>query len=144
MYRERHAFECDTNGRSVIAHRVDDQIGAIIQAVELAPEWRSRMIRSAVNSEEGPDPRELQERRRRLSRAYADGAFTETEYDEKLAEVDMLMRRSDVVELPTIQEAAELFGNIPELWAEATPEERRLLLSPLIERVYVDMDTRLK
>ena len=47
------------------------------------------------------------------------------------------------VELPTLSEAALLFENIPQLWKEATPEERRKLISPLIERVYVDIDSRL-
>jgi hypothetical protein len=43
-----------------------------------------------------------------------------------------------------VEEAAELFQNIEILWKEATPEERRRLISPLIERrVYVDMDLKL-
>jgi hypothetical protein len=44
------------------------------------------------------------------------------------------------MELPTLEEAARLFEGIPQLWEEATPEERRKLLSPLVERVYVDLE----
>ena len=143
MYRERHAVECDTNGRSVIAQRVDDQIGVILQAVELRPEWRKRITQLAVSDQDGPGPRELQERRRRISRAYAEGASSDVAYEQKLAEVDALIRSTNVMGLPTIQEVAELFENIPTLWMEATPAERRMLLSPLIERVYVDMGTKL-
>lgn len=39
-----------------------------------------------------------------------------------------------------MEEGAQLFENIPELWEEATPEKRGKLLSPLIERVYVDLE----
>ncbi len=53
------------------------------------------------------------------------------------------MARTPVTDLPTLEEAAELFQNIPALWMEATPQERRQLLNPLIERVYVDLETKL-
>ena len=47
------------------------------------------------------------------------------------------------VEPPSLKETAQLFANIPQLWNEATPEERQKLISPLIERVYVDIDSKL-
>jgi hypothetical protein len=43
-------------------------------------------------------------------------------------------------DLPTLEEAAKLFSNTPALWKEATPEERRQMISPLLERVYVDLE----
>lgn len=48
-----------------------------------------------------------------------------------------------MTDLPTLEEAAELFQKIPALWMEATLQERRQLLNPLIERVYVDMESKL-
>ena len=143
MYRERHSFECETNGRSVMAHRFDQQIGAILQSVELNPDWQRRIIQLTVQDQEGPDPREILEKRRRISRAYAEGAFTDREFDQKLAELDALVAKTPVTDLPTLGEAAELFQNLPALWTEATPQERRQLLNPLIERVYVDMESKL-
>ena len=140
MYRERHSHECYTNGRSIMAKTVDQQIEGILTAMELMPEWRNRMSQLAAADSKGPDPKELQEKRRRLSRAYANGGFSDSEYDARIAEIDAKLRLTESVDLPTLEEAAQLFGNIPQLWREATPEERRKLLSPLIERVYVDMD----
>ena len=140
MYRERHSQECYTNERSIMAKTVDQQIECILTAMELIPEWRGQMARLAAADSKEPDPRELQEKRRRLSRAYANGGFSDSEYDARLAEIDANLRLTESVGLPTLEEAAQLFGNIPQLWREATPEERRKLLSPLIERVYVDMD----
>jgi len=47
-----------------------------------------------------------------------------------------------VVTLPVIEEAAALFADIPQLWSEATPEERTKLISPLIEMVHVDIEAK--
>ena len=140
MYRERHSHECCTNGRSIMAKEVDDQLEVILASVELESDWQDRMARLSVKDVEGPDPRELKERKRRLSRAYADGGFTEAEYQIKCAEIDASLRLTESVSLPTLEEAAQLFKDIPQIWREATPEERRKLISPLVERVYVDME----
>ncbi|HZA21312.1 MAG TPA: recombinase family protein, partial [Dehalococcoidia bacterium] len=140
MYRERHSHECMTNGRSIMAKKVDEQVKEILTSVELLPEWQTEMTRLAVANKEGPDPKELQEKRRRISRAYAEGAFSDAEYEAKLAEIDAQLRLTNPMELPTLEEAARLFEDIPQIWEEATPEERRKLLSPLVERVYVDME----
>jgi hypothetical protein len=43
---------------------------------------------------------------------------------------------------PAIEEAVALFSNIPMLWSEATQDERRQLLIPLIEFVCVDLETK--
>ena len=141
--RERHSLECETNGRSVMAYRFDDQIGAIFQSIELNPDWQRRIAQLTVQSKEGPNPKEILEKRRRISRAYAEGAFTDREFEQKLAEIDALMARMPVTNLPDLEEAAELFQNLPALWEEAIPQERRQLLNPLIERVYVDMEAKL-
>jgi len=143
MYRERHSVECVTNNKSIMAHSLDEQVGAVLQAMDLHPVWKTRMTQLVVAEREGLDPKKLEEKRRRLSRAYADGAFTDAEYETKLDEITRLLSLSQTTELPTIEDAAKLFEDIPQLWKEATPEERRKLISPLIERVYVDMDSRL-
>jgi hypothetical protein len=44
---------------------------------------------------------------------------------------------------PSMEDALQLFQNIEILWKEATPEEKRRLLAPLVERVYVDLDLKL-
>ena len=143
MYRERHSIECATNGRSVVAKRIDEQIGVILQAIKLQPNWRIRMAALATVAPEGPDTKKLHEKRRRLARAYGDGAYTDAEYEERLSEIDHQLSLTTSLELPSLEEAGLLFGNIPQLWNEATPEERRKLISPLIERVYVDIDSKL-
>ena len=119
MYRERHSLECETNGRSVMAYKFDGQIAAILQSVELNPDWQRRIVQLTVQGKEGPDPKEILEKRRRVSRAYAEGAFTDGEFEQKLAEIDALIARTPVTDFPTLEEAAALFQNIPALWMEA-------------------------
>ena len=141
MYRERHAHECPTNNKSIMAKAVDQQIEAILTSVELRPGWRDRMAELVVADARGPNPTDLKERKRRLSIAFANMAFSESEYKARLGEIEASLRLTEQVELPTLEEAAQLFGDIPQLWKEATPEEQRKLLSPLLERVYVDMES---
>ena len=141
MYRERHAHECATNNRSIMADAIDKQIETILTSVELQPGWRDRIAQLVVADHNGPDPVDLKERKRRLSRAYANMAFSDAEYETKLREIEASLRLTEQVELPTLEEAAQLFRDIPQLWKEATPEEQRKLLSPLLERVYVDMES---
>lgn len=43
---------------------------------------------------------------------------------------------------PSVEEAAALFSDLPALWSEATNAERQRPLAPLIDRVYVDVETR--
>ena len=35
-----------------------------------------------------------------------------------------------------------LLSDLPSLWSEATPDERRRLVAPLIERVYIDVESK--
>lgn len=142
MYRERHAVECATNERSIMSGVIDGQIETILHAVELPDGWQERMAKVAATGPRGANKAELNRQRLRVSRAYADGAFSDSEYEDKLAEIDNRIRETADVALPSLEEAAALFKRIPELWREATPEERRKLVSPLIERVYVDMETK--
>ena len=67
-----------------MAYRFDEQIAAVLQSVELNPNWQQRIVQLTIQGEEGPDPREIQEKRRRISRAYAEGAFTDGEFEQKL------------------------------------------------------------
>jgi DNA-binding transcriptional regulator YiaG len=66
--------------------------------------------------------------------------MSDAEYEAEFAEIAAQLRLTSPLELTTLEEVARLFENIPQLWEQATPEEKRKLLSPLIERVYVDMD----
>ncbi len=142
LYREWHAHECPTNNTSIVADCIDRQVATIVHSLEIQPDWKRKMAELAVSRYDGPNPEGLRERRRRLGKAYADGAFTDEEYRRRLAEIDRQIEQSLVVTPPAIEEAVALFEDIPMLWNEATPEERRMLVKSLVELVYVDLQTK--
>ncbi len=141
MYRERHGHECDTNRRSLVADAVDRQIAAILTSLELPDDWRSRMAGYVIGTGER-SVESLQENRRRLVRAYGDGGYTLAEYEARLAAIDAEIRHAAGTTPVEVEEVAALFGDLPGLWAEATPDERRRLVAPIIERAFVDVASK--
>jgi DNA invertase Pin-like site-specific DNA recombinase len=142
LYRERHAHECPTNETSIVAEVIDKQVATIVHALQILPDWKLQMVKIATTGHDGPKPEELKEKRRRLGKAYADGAFTDNEYKTRLAEIDNQIAQTSVTTPPDIEDAIELFSNLPMLWNEATINERRALLRSLVELVYVDIRTK--
>ena len=140
-YRERHGWPCVTNGASVIAHRIDPQIGEIIAGIQLPPEWKKNILQTATNCS-GIDLSVLKMQRQRLARAYGDGAYTDEDYERRLDEIDAKILSTVPASLPSIEEAAELLDDLPLLWQEALPEERRKLVAPLVDQVYLDLRSR--
>ena len=140
-YRERHGVACRTNGRSVLAERIDWQVAEIWRAVEFPADWRDRVATIASRPHEGPDVAALTEKRRRLARAYADGAFRDGEYAARVRNLDQQIRAAAEACAPSYEEAATLFADLPALWERADDAERRRLLRPLIERAYLDIDS---
>ena len=138
MYRERHGVECETNHRSFMADRVDEQIASIIGSLELPEDWRSRIANRAAR-EGGTSVADLRAKRRRLARAYADGGYTLADYEARMAALDSEIRLAEADVPLEATEVAGLLRDLPGLWQESTPDERRQLVAPLVERVYVDV-----
>ena len=142
MYRERHSFECTTNGRSVLSHLIDVQLGEIVGSLELPPDWLDRMAQLANEQTNVIDISTLMEQRRRLIRVYTRGQMSDAEYDAKLTDLDARIRTAQPVSLPGVEAAAALLSDLPTFWQEATPGERRRLVTPFIERAYIDVEAR--
>ena len=141
MYRERHGRECSTNRRSLMAHVVDEQIGAILRSLELHSDWRGQIAGYTSDTSE-QSVASLQEHRQRLVRAYADGGFSLAEYEARLAALDAEIRHASGTTPIEVDEAAALLTDLPTMWDEATADERRRLVAPIIERVFVDVETK--
>ncbi|MGB2695641.1 MAG: recombinase family protein, partial [Dehalococcoidia bacterium] len=143
MYRERHAHDCETNNRSLMAHVVDDQIGLIFGSLAIPDDWRERMAKLAAKPDDGIDTAKLQSKRTRVVRAFMDGNVEEAEYRRRLGDIDAQIEAAHPASLPSVEEAAALFGDLPALWEEANSEERQRLVAPLIDRIYIDLQERL-
>ena len=142
MYRERHALECCTNGRSTLAANFDSQLAEVITSIELNPAWMTQLASLASTQEAGPSVASLRDKLRKLGVAYADTGMSDREYRDRKAAIEIQLKQATSFVTPSHTEAAELFNDIPQLWKEATSAERRKLISPLIERVYVNMELK--
>ena len=141
QYRERHRGDCDTNHRSAVALPFDEQVRLISWSIELPPDWREQIARLSVR-EEGPSVADLRKRRARLARAYGDGAYELAEYEHRVEEIEAELRMAEEARPVELDDAANLLGDLPEMWNEATPDERRRLLRTLVQDVYIDIESK--
>ena len=141
MYRERHGVECETNHRSFMADRVDAQLAEIFGSLELPEDWRTRIAVRATQGG-GANVPDLRAKKQRLARAYANGGFTLADYEARMAALDAEIRLSEADVPVEAAEVVALLSDLPGLWNEATPDERRQLVAPLVERVYVDVASK--
>jgi hypothetical protein len=144
MYRERHAFDCETNNHACMARPVDDQIGALFGSLVIPDDWPERIATLAAKRDcKRVDVAALQDRKRRIYQIHEDGGYRDdAEYKTKLAEIEAQIRTAQPAPMVRVEECLTLFKDLPALWQEATPEERSRLIAPLVERVYVDIETR--
>ena len=78
-YREhresRSVAQCPAHGGSIPCHLADEQVGKIVEAIELGPAWEEQVLSiiSAGDEVEQVEARrrKVQERLRRLGKAYA-------------------------------------------------------------------------
>ena len=118
---------------------MDRQVRSIITAVEVD---ERQALRGAVG-ERDIDMSRLQERRKRVSRAYGDGAYTEAEYRARLAEIDAQIRSAVPLGMDDLTRAQELVANLDLLWDELTPRERARAVGSLIADAYVSVSDSL-
>ena len=145
MYREHHGHDCKSNGRSIAAHFLDDEIGAVfgaLQVDEVLLAEAAAAVRSATL--DVVEVESLQRSRRRLARAYADGGIEDLEYEARLGAIDEKLRAATLAPTtaPDLEAAAALLRDLPTLWGKATVSERRELLGALVEEVHIDISER--
>ena len=113
-----------------------------MEAIVLEQDWLDKALAQIEVKDEVERIRErrqhLEERRKRLGRAYVDGHYADEEYRRQLRVIDQEMESLVVPEASAAEEAGYLLEQLPALWREADPEERRTLLLPMLEAVYVD------
>ena len=82
--------------------------------------------------------KQVQDRLKRMARAYVDGLFPEEEYHRQKRLLEMELESLVVPHANAAEEAGKLLNDLPELWAGANLEERRKLLLAMLDVVYVD------
>ena len=145
-YREHrgsrgHAV-CPASGGSIPCDLADQQIGKLIEAIELGPRWEEEVLSLVSTRDEAESIREkrqkVQERLRRLGKAYVDGVYDDDEYKRQKRSAELELESLVLPEADAAAEAGKLISRLPRLWSGANLEERRKLLLTMLDAVYVD------
>jgi hypothetical protein len=145
-YREHrgsrgHAL-CPASGGSIRCDVADEQIGKLVEAIELGPKWEEEVL-SIISTKDEVESiaerrRKVHERLRRLGRAYVDGVYDDDEYRRQKRKLEMELESLIAPEADAASEAGRLIARLPELWSGANEGERRKLLLSMLDAVYMD------
>ena len=80
----------------------------------------------------------MQERLRRLGKAYVDGVYDDDEYRRQKRTAELELESLVLPEADAAADAGKLISKLPKLWSGASLEERRKLLMTMLDAVYVD------
>ena len=118
-------------------------MGAIIESMALPSDWLDAALERISLRDEVTRVRlereQVQEKLKRLGRAFVDGLIDETDYERQKAQYEFDLTSLVVPEADSVSEAGRLVQGLPELWAAADLTERRRLLLTVLDAVYVDV-----
>ena len=114
----------------------------MVGAIELGPRWLEEVL-AIISLKDEVDRvktqrQQLNERLRRLGRAYVDGLVPDEEYKRQKQLIEMELESLVVPQANAAEEAGALICDLPGLWDGANLEERRRLLLTMLDAVYVD------
>ena len=119
----------------------------VMRVLALPVEWRTEVIRQAeamlhLNAD-GDDRTELEARKKRLARVYADGLLTEAEYAAEMRTIQALLAElsSPLVPNLDLRSAAALLADMPALLEASPILEQRGILRGIFDRVWVATHT---
>jgi site-specific DNA recombinase len=148
-YREHHESRsiahCPARGGSIPCHVADDQVGKLIESIELGQRWLEEALAIISLKDEVDRVKKAriatQEKLRRMAKAYIDGIFPDEEYHRQKRLLEMELESLVVPAANAAEEAGKLILNLKSLWGAANLEERRRLLMSMLDAVYFDCKT---
>ncbi len=140
---EWRGVECEVPTISLRADFLEDLWGEIVSRIVLPSDWKQRIEALAGDADEREailrEREAIQERLRRLKRAYVDGLVDDAEYD---ATRPMLQSRLAGLVLPSsphLVKAGEYLESLGTLWEVATLAEQREITRMLLKAMYVSL-----
>lgn len=136
-------LECEHAAKSIRMERADAQMLELLKVLRLPADWQEELEEMIADEDEGrrmeERRRQLQEQKRRLGRAFSDGALEEDEYERKLkqiqGELDRLVTTDDV----DLLEYGLKLERLGDVLGEADPAELAELCQLMLEQVHVDL-----
>ena len=145
-YREqkgsRGSGYCVDKSRSLPCHVPDEQMGRIVEAIALPDSWQERLLTQIQLADDvaqvEKERKEVEQRMKRLGKAYVDGTYSEEAYKRELRVLEQKLASLVVPEVDATNEAGKLLEKLPELWKGSDLAEQRKILLNMLEAVYVD------
>ena len=133
---------CPTHGGSIPCYIADDQVSRLVEAIELGPKWLEEVLTIISLKDDvervKKERRAVQEKLRRMAKAYVDGIFPDEEYHRQKKLLKMELESLVVPQASAAEEAGKLIMNLSGLWSEANLQERRKLLLTMLDAVYFE------
>ncbi|MCY3545151.1 MAG: recombinase family protein [Chloroflexi bacterium] len=138
---------CRFTKSSRVGRHFDDAIMQLLENFRLRDDWKewilNEFIQSADINQSERRKEELEERKRRTTRAYRmHGALSDAEYDAEMTRIDAEIASLIVPEFDDMIRAGELLENIPDVLLDAGVQEQNDLIMLMFDAVYLDFDTR--
>lgn len=148
-YREtamRRGIECPAPQVSINAERLEHEVDGIVRRFTMPDDVRQRVLDLLSNDRESGESVEsrraaVEERLRRLTRAYLDVQLDEPTYDSQRRGLEAELERLTVPTERAVM-AAETFDVLQRAWTVASPPERRTIALALFEAIYIDTAAR--
>ena len=145
-YREhresRSLAQCPSAGGSITCDTVDEQMTAIVEAIELGPRWVEEVLTIISVTDDVAVVKEkrkkVQQRLQRLGKTYVDGLLDDDAYRNQKRQSELELESLVVPHAEEAEDAGRLIEQLPELWAGSTMGERRRLLTLMMDAVFVD------
>ncbi len=123
-YREhresRSIAKCPAAGGSIPCHVADEQVGKLVEALELGPTWLEEILARISLKDEVERARsqrlQVQERLRRTAKAYTDLLIPDEEYTRQKRLLEVELESLIVPEANAAEEAGRLVARLPDLW----------------------------
>jgi hypothetical protein len=136
---------CPSHTKSVLADTIEQSAADQLIKFDLPTDWRERVLE--LLARDNPNYAQLkkqhsslQGRLDRLRLLFIEGDITETEYKQMKLEIQGQL---GMLPLPIqgriidLERAADLLGNIRDIWGQATLEEREVWFKLMFNKVYV-------
>ena len=140
--RSRANAVCIADGKSVACAVPDGQIDEIIKAIVLPDAWLDRVLAQVHGQDEvqriADERRGVNDRLRRLGRAYVDGLYDDGSYRREKHRLEDQLAALVIPGIDAAKEAGRMLDDLPQLWAGATLAERHELLATMLDAVYID------
>lgn len=143
-YREHKASrgEVCPGCAAVSCRKIDEQMQKLVSGIELGEHWQEQVLSIiSLKDEVGrvkKKRQDIQEKLRRMAKAYCDGLFPDEEYHRQKKLMELELESLIVPAADAAEEAGKLIIDLPKLWAKANLAEQRKLLLTMLDAVYVD------